>query len=288
MVTFLSGTPLFLEHSSRRLFVLFLKANPDVMPKGAVLHLPAFGEEMNKSRAMVVSQARALAHEGYAVLLPDYFGTGDSSGDFSEASWKVWLEDMRYCLSWLQDQSEGPVALWGLRLGALMALELASEPANISKLVLWNPVLQGEQYMLQFLRLRLVNSMMYGDTKEKVADLKQHLEQEGVLEVAGYELSAAMFQEVVSLKAKTFDPVSVTDVFWADVASMIKPLPIPAQALVDQWRAVGIDVDVTQLVGLQFWSTQEISRADELIEATTHWLKTACSVDAESVGRQYE
>jgi len=285
VVTFLSGTPFFLEHSSRRLFVLLVDANLDVAFKGAILHLPAFGEEMNKSRAMVVSQARALAHEGYTVLVPDYFGTGDSAGDFSEASWDVWLEDMRYCLSWLQGKAEGTVTLWGLRLGALMALELASEAAaNISKLVLWNPVLHGERYMLQFLRLRLVNSMMYGETKEKVADLKERLNQESMLEVAGYELSSVMFQEIASLKAKTFESKSVKQVLWMDVAPTIKSLAIPAQSLIDQWLAKGINVDVAQVAGPQFWATQEVSRAEELIEATTHWLNAACSEDVESVG----
>jgi len=282
-VTFLSGTPFFIEHSSRRLFVLLVDANLDVAFKGAILHLPAFGEEMNKSRAMVVSQARALAHEGYTVLVPDYFGTGDSAGAFSEASWDVWLEDMRYCLSWLQGQAQGAVTLWGLRLGTMMALELASEAAtNIFTLVLWNPVLHGEQYMLQFLRFRLVNSMMYGETKEKVVDLKERLKRENTLEVAGYELPSVMFQEVASRKAKTFEPKSVKQVLWMDVAPTIKSLSIPAQSLVDQWLAKGIDVDVAHVTGPQFWATQEISRAEELIEATTHWLKAACSEDVES------
>jgi exosortase A-associated hydrolase 2 len=279
-----SGTPFFLEHCSRRLFVLFIAANPDVRSQGALLHMPAFGEEMNKSRAVVVAQARALANDGFSVLIPDYSGTGDSSGDFSEASWQVWLEDMRYCLDWLAARCDEPVTLWGLRLGALMALELASEESiNISRLVLWNPVLQGEQFMLQFLRLRLVNSMMYGDTKEKVSDLKQYLDQNGSLEVAGYQLSGTMFQQVSALKAKLFVLPSVTEVLWTDVVTTIKPLTVPAQALVDQWRVAGIDVGVKQVEGFQFWGTQEISRADKLIEVTSDWLTGTHSDDAKTL-----
>jgi len=281
-VTFSSGTPFFLEYSSRRLFVLLFEANSDVAFKGLVLHLPAFGEEMNKSRAMVVSQARAMANQGFTVLVPDYFGTGDSSGDFSAASWTIWLEDMRYCLDWLQQQTVGSVALWGLRLGALMAIELAAIPTiSVFQLILWNPVLQGEQYMLQFLRLRLANSMVYGEAKEKTADLKQSLKQDGFLEVAGYELSASMFEEVADRKAKDFGTPSIRKVFWGDVASTIKSLPVPVKTLVDQWQAAGVDVDVEQVSGPQFWATQEISRVDNLILATTSWLKMSCSLSVE-------
>ena len=93
------GDPSFLKHSSRHLFVLKFDANPEVAFKGTVMHLPAFGEEMNKSRAMVAAQARALANEGFQVFVPDYYGTGDSGGDFSEATWDLWLEDIRFCLS---------------------------------------------------------------------------------------------------------------------------------------------------------------------------------------------
>lgn len=282
-MSFHSGTPFFLDLPSRRLFALLFHPAPTTSIQGVILHFPAFAEEMNKSRAMVVAQARSMADEGYIVLLPDYFGTGDSSGDFSEASWQDWLEDMRYCLSWLKNQYDAQLTLWGLRLGALMALELASEETtNISRLLLWNPVLQGEQFMAQFLRLRLANSMMYGGAKEKVADLKQYLDKDGVLEIAGYQLSAALFQQVNAIKAKTFTLPSVTDILWTDVAGTMKPLAVPAQALVDQWRIAGIDVDVKQVEGAQFWNTQEISRADQLIEATTGWLKASHSSDVKA------
>lgn len=272
-MSFHLGIPVFIEHASRRLFALQFNAAPDVAFRGIVLHLPAFAEEMNKSRAMVASQARSMANQGYTVLVPDYFGTGDSSGEFSEANWTVWLEDMRYCLRWLQAQVAGAVTLWGIRLGALMALELAGEvKLNVSRLVLWNPVLQGEQFMLQFLRLRLVKSMMYGAAKEKVADLKQQLEENGMLEVAGYELSASMFREVAALKAMTMAQPAANNIYWADVSSTLKSLPVPTQTLLDQWQDRGLEVEVDQLKAPQFWATQEISRADELIEKTTQWL----------------
>jgi len=280
-VTFDSGTPFFLDTPSRRLFVLLFNPVRETTRRAVILHIPAFAEEMNKSRAMVVAQARAMATQGFTVLVPDYFGTGDSQGDFSEASWQIWLKDMRFCQQWLQSQYGNEIILWGLRLGALMALELASQDTT-SKLILWNPVLLGEQFMLQFLRLRLANSIIYGDNKEKLADLKQRLEQGGRIEVAGYQLSAALFEQVCELKAKALQLSSVKNVLWTDVSTNTKPLAVPAQAVVDQWQAAEIEVNVKPVMGYQFWNTQEISRADSLIEVTTDWLNSTCVAHTEA------
>ncbi|EGG98138.1 esterase/lipase/thioesterase family [gamma proteobacterium IMCC2047] len=158
-----------------------------------------------------------------------------------------------------------------------MALELASQAtSDISRLLLWNPVSQGEQYILQFLRLRLVNSMMQGERKEKVSDLIELVERDGVIDVAGYELSKAMFSEVSGRKAQTLvtELNSSIDVLWLDIASQLKTLPVPTQKLLDQLGGAGHRVTIKQLAGPQFWATQEISRADTLITATCECLSS--------------
>ena len=68
----------------------------------AIIHIPAFAEEMNKSRRMLAMQAQAFAGQGYAVLVLDLFGTGDSSGDFGEATWDIWLQNIDTALVWLK------------------------------------------------------------------------------------------------------------------------------------------------------------------------------------------
>lgn len=228
---------------------------------------------MNKSRAMVIKQARDFARQGYRVLVPDYYGTGDSAGDFCEASWEIWLEDVRYCINWLKGDAPAPLTLWGLRLGALMALELASRKVlGVSKLILWNPVLSGEQHMLQFLRLRLANSMMNTGAKEKVGDLKALLEKEGMLEVAGYELSRVLFNEVCARKAEVLEMLDIDAVYWVELSPSAKALSGPAQQQVDRWKGAGLMVETEQIAGPQFWTTQELSESVELIESTCCWL----------------
>jgi len=52
--------------------------------------------------------------------------------------------------------------------------------------------------------------------------------------------------------------------------------------VVDQWQAAEIEVNVKPVMGYQFWNTQEISRADSLIEVTTDWLNSTCVAHTEA------
>jgi predicted acyl esterase len=61
----------FLNTEGRALFSVFYPAQEVEFPKGFILHIPAFAEEMNKSRRMVALQAQAFAKNGYAVLVLD-------------------------------------------------------------------------------------------------------------------------------------------------------------------------------------------------------------------------
>lgn len=56
---------------------------------------PPFGEEMNKSRRTLAWSARHFARHGWAVLALDLGGTGDSAGDFGDATWAGWIDDAR-------------------------------------------------------------------------------------------------------------------------------------------------------------------------------------------------
>src|SRR5207302_2704773 len=120
----------------------------------AALYVPPAADEMNKSRRMASLQARALALLGGTVALLDLRGTGDSEGQHGDATWEGWRADVVCAWHWLRERVPVPSILWGLRLGSLLAAELASqrviEPAV---LLLWQPVVSGRGYFSQWLRL---------------------------------------------------------------------------------------------------------------------------------------
>ena len=246
-----------------------------------VVHVPAFAEEVNKCRAMVARQARALAAGGFVVVVPDLTGTGDSSGRFEDATWRGWLEDLDYVVDWGRSQGAMQLSLWGNRLGSILAIELIgvlSRPPE--QLLLWQPVHSGKQYMAQFLRLRMAAGLTAG-TAETTASLRQRLAEDGRLEVAGYMLSAALFNDVESRDITQFGPPVATRVGVLEVSAQAgKPLlPVTAR-LLERWVEAGIDCQGQTVQGDPFWMTQELGFAPGLIEQTVAQLSAGSGNDS--------
>lgn len=142
----------FLEGPRGSLMAVYYPPEGKAHPLGDVLVAPAFAEEMNRCRSMVSMQAREFARIGIGTLILDPLGTGDSAGDFGEATWAMWREDLQAGARWLRAHGNGCRMLWGIRLGAIMAVELAVADPGIERLLFWQPVVDGKQFFTQFLR----------------------------------------------------------------------------------------------------------------------------------------
>jgi len=259
--------PLFLEragHGAR--FALFYPGAGAC--RAAVLYLHPFAEEMNKTRRMAALQARALASQGVAVLQLDLHGCGDSSGDFGDATWDGWLDDVAHAAAWLRARCKVPVTLWGLRLGALLALNHARRDPDIAALLLWQPVLSGASHLTQFLRLRVAGDMLGNAVSAGgTAALRAALTKGESLEVAGYSLSPGLALGMETAEAAGLVPHC--PVHWFEVAPTLARGIAPASLrTIDAWRAAGAAVDAQQVVGEPFWATQEVAVCPALIAAT--------------------
>ncbi|SIS47846.1 hydrolase 1, exosortase A system-associated [Neptunomonas antarctica] len=260
--------PQFISGPAGRLFISLYSPIQHVTDEW-IIHLPAFAEEMNKSRKMMHDQAAAFSAKGAVVIVPDLYGTGDSEGDFGDASWGVWKQDIRYLVEWAKTRGAQKITLWGNRSGGLMALDLIREGLNdVSHLILWQPVHSGEQLMTQFLRLRMAAGMISGE-KETVAQQREQLKTGKMLEVAGYDVGAALLLELDSISLKQMIlPVSLRIDWLEVVSSSERPLLPASQKLLALWQSQGIDVHSQTVVGEPFWSTQEITSVPALVHDT--------------------
>tara|TARA_B110000503_G_scaffold34861_2_gene56918 strand:- start:45157 stop:45984 length:828 start_codon:yes stop_codon:yes gene_type:complete len=244
----------FLEHRGRTLFYLLLEPTA-VLAHGSILFLPPFAEEMNKSRHIVASQARALAAAGNRVMLLDLTGCGDAGGDFLDASWQVWLEDALFAADTLVGMGARPLNLWGLRLGALLACEVAQARSDIQNLVLWQPVLNGEQQVDQFLRLRTVASAVNGSVSFDRKMLWNELRGGRSLEIAGYELSSAMALELAKVRLNDLNPICQL-VRWLEVGVVSHDtFSVASESVINHWQERGITVGKDCVQGDPFWRT---------------------------------
>lgn len=257
------AAPFFLDTPHGTRYCLFHAPSGEC--RGALVYIHPFGDEMNKSRRMAALQARALASLGYGVLQIDLAGCGDSDGEFGDARWESWKADIGAASTWLQERLGQPVGLWGLRLGALLALDYARS-TPVARLLLWQPVLQGSAFLTQFLRLRVAGDMLdateaaSGGTKE----LRAQLQAGEALEIGGYLLAPQLAASIDALDAAQLGPLCRTD--WIEtVASSERAITPAAQRVAATWP---VQPEIHKVVCAPFWSTQEIVESDALIAAT--------------------
>jgi pimeloyl-ACP methyl ester carboxylesterase len=156
-------------------------------PSGvAVLCPPLFGE-----KSAVHSSYRTLAQDlsakGHWVVRFDYEGTGDSSGPTGGPGRPAaWLASIDQALELARHCTGGPVALVGMRMGALLAAVAAGRGQGVDALVLWDPCLSGRSFLR---RHQAIQAMRF----PPAAGWRG-------IEVPGYALDEAMAGEVAALR----------------------------------------------------------------------------------------
>ena len=252
-------------------FYLFHPAQNEA-PRGSVLYVHPFAEEMNKSRRMAALQARALARAGYAVLLIDLLGCGDSSGDFGDATWQDWVRDVVHGCHWLRDRLDAPLWLWGLRAGCLLAVQAMRQLANPCNFIFWAPATSGKIQLQQFLRLKVAADLLGGNAKGVTEELRQQLAAGASIEVAGYRVSPGLangMEQSVLAPPASVPPQQPPRLEWFEMSTREDAAlsPVTAKAIT-LWRQSGFALRSHIVHGPSFWQTAEIEDAPALIAAT--------------------
>lgn len=208
-----------------------------------------------------------MASAGYSVLQVDLHGCGDSSGDFGDASWENWIDDVRLACNWFQKRGDSTLWLWGLRTGCLLACEAAARIATPIQLLMWQPVVSGKQYLQQFLRLKIAGEMLGGENKGLMLLLREQLARGDSVEVAGYCLSSGVVSGLE--RAELAVPEGVGRIEWLELSAQLNGTLSPsACARLAKLQSPGRIARGTSVHGPAFWQTAEIAECPALIEAS--------------------
>jgi exosortase A-associated hydrolase 2 len=270
----------FLPSPSGRVFAVHHLPRDPAAIRGHVLLVPPFNEEMNRCRSMMTLQAQAFALLGYGTLVVDLHGTGDSEGEFRDARWELWLDDLQAMHQWLQDQPGGCRALLGIRLGAILAAQLLSRlQAADTALMFWQPVLDGKTHLTQFLRVRMAAQLDRPNLpKETTASMRQQFAAGENVEVAGYEIHPDLARALDGARLADFRPPSGTRVAWLErMAGEAAELSPVNKKLVDDWTVAGVALEILMFPGPAFWEVHERVTAPAAIEHTRAWFEKAGS-----------
>jgi exosortase A-associated hydrolase 2 len=220
---------------------------------------------------MLALQARLLTERGIGVLMVDLYGTGDSSGDFHDARWDIWKGDLEEAVNWLSQNGTVYLNVLGLRLGALLAMDFASQSEQkIERIVLWRPVIDGKTMITQFLRLQLAADLTEKRLQQQsTKGLRETLAQDQSIEVAGYRLAPQLVAGIDGLRIEPLASQTSPPIHWLELVSTEDPaLPLASRRVIHNWKAIGVNVNTSLIVGDQFWLSPEITIAPNLLQAT--------------------
>ena len=252
----------FLKGAVGNLFCCYLKPNHNFESKSAVLLLPPFAEEMNKSRRMMSTQAAQLAERGHEVLIFDYYGTGDSEGDFSDATWDIWVSDVISLVTWLASKANERVSLLAIRMGALLVRSVLDATSTmLDKLVLWQPVINGDVMLNQFYRLKMAADLSStGNERLTPKEIKSMLSNGDSVEIAGYLLNPDLVNPMSMQRLEQLNTISCPPVYWLELTSSSDgSLSIASQNVINVFRDNNREIHTVCIEGAKFWTTVEIT-----------------------------
>ncbi len=141
--------PLQCGTATHTLLALYDPPDAGAYGSGIVLCNP-WGQEHIRAYGTMRFLAKRLQKAGHHVLRFDYYGCGDSGGDFTDASVDGWCQDTIVAVEELKALAGVPtVTLLGARFGAVVASLVAAKRSDIDRLVLWDPIIDTASYVAE-------------------------------------------------------------------------------------------------------------------------------------------
>lgn len=176
---------------------LYHPPRASVARSAAVLLCAPIGQEYMRTHRALRTLALQLADSGLHVLRFDYLGTGDSVGEIRDASMAIWAGNVGSALAELADISGAQqLTLLGLRSGALLAALACSQGlARAHRLVFWDPVVRGADYLAVLERLHAQMAVTVRPVPPVSSD-----------ELVGFPYPIALRRELAQLDLATMIP----------------------------------------------------------------------------------
>lgn len=265
--------PKYIDGDRGQLFSLLYQ--PDNMSDETECFVVAssFAEEMNRCRYMCTMLAQSLAEHGYAFLSVDPYGVGDSEGDFVEADWGQANKDLLTGIAYAEELGFKEVSILGVRLGALQAMQILPEIKNLKRLILWQPVINGQSALTQFLRIKIAASIGRNETPGTISDFDAQIENGESIEVAGYDVSPGLYTGMKRSRFEDHIDTCTVPVGWfTTLPSEDRKTPRADINMIEKWQQNGTTVNHRIVYGPSYWQVHERTLVPELVDATVQYI----------------
>ena len=189
-------SPGFFGNSPYRLYACHHYAATSSVSDEAVLICHATGHEYERTHRAMRQLAVQFARTGYHTMRFDYFGTGDSEGECDQVSLVQWRKDITDAIDEIRRVSDCErVCVVGLRLGATLAAQVASDSAHVENLVLYAPVTDGRLLITEWMGEQAKHAARHSLPRSRAVE-----------EILGFPLTASFRAELDGLVLPEPDP----------------------------------------------------------------------------------
>ncbi len=260
----------FLDGTGGQLFAVHRRAREISDESECFVVVPPFAEEMNRCRYMCTLLGQALAPlSSKGLLTVDPLGTGDSQGEFGQATWQQWGDDIATAAEYARSVGYGKISLLAIRHGALLAFDRLEDFGALNRVLLWQPVTNGKSALTQFLRLRVAAAASRGEDGVTTAALEAEIDAGRAIDIAGYEVSPELFAGLKASRLDTDYPGVIPRVAWITTLPSEDRTPTRAEnTSIEKLRGAGVTVDHKIAYGPSYWQVHERTLAPDVIDTT--------------------
>lgn len=270
-----AAEPIYFDSGQEKLFGWLHQSIGEHHSNVGLVICKPFGYEGMCSHSSLRAFADVAAELGLPTLRFDYCSTGDSSDiDPRADQLQAWSRDILSAVAELQRRSGVErVCLFGVRLGALLAVLAAGQSKSVCSLILVAPVISGRRYLRE-LRMTQLAAQLGKDP----VDAAKNTTTEGTTtataasEFSGYLLSAATLAALVQVDLATLAPPA-PDMLIIDSDSHPASRGWAA-ALVEQKTRVRY-LALPGLVGMLITAPQFAQVPREMLAAMKDWLRVS-------------
>lgn len=257
--------PIYFGDPSSRLFGW--SHRPDQRTRRiAVLLCNPVGDDYVRAHRALRHLAEDLCAAGFPVLRFDFHGTGDSAGTERDPDRvEQWHRDVATAIDELRARSgAASVAVVGLRLGATIAAEVASQRDDVASVVLWHPFLDGSSFAAETIRTHKMLRML--EPESFAAGPTEHADGE---EALGFFLTKETILDLNDVDLMSLSRRPASHVFVVGAAD--RPAEEP---LLERLRTLDANVVYRHLPGHKFLTAIPHRSAvpQQVIDTIVGWL----------------
>lgn len=245
------------------------KWSPSAASDQLIVCIQPFAEELNRCRRVFAQTAQRLANNGFHVWMPDFYGTGDSDGDFADIDFELWLKDLS---SILISSNFHNISFISCRFGVQLLSAFLKENYNfnVERIVLWQPQWDIALFWKQQWRLSVLSGIN-NESKTSIPALRQ-LELSGFVDIQGYQIPFG-FNQYTSALNENLSGFSRCPILWIECqASELLSQSVSARLNVLQHLSCH-NVDFVTLPVSAFWLTQEPLEIEPLVDITVRFFE---------------